>query len=108
MSTTPITDAAKYEIKYLNDQKKVVVDFDEMERLEKKYNTLRGALDTIAGGRVTNFPGAPKLLGITTSMFQRDMWLWSQKVAHAALDAPAHSFGPDDRSDHDQRAEQTE
>ena len=47
---------------------------------------LREALDTIASGWTTRFPGAPDVMTATSpDHFRGEMWSWSQKVARAAL-----------------------
>ena len=44
------------------------------------------ALDTIAGGHTSRFPGAPDVMkAASPEAFQSAMWNWSQKVARAAL-----------------------
>jgi len=51
---------------------------DEIERL-------REALDTIAGGRVDRFRGERDVMGVSPLEGGGAMWLWSRRVARAAL-----------------------
>ena len=51
---------------------------------EEKLRKASEALRVIAGGRIDQFPGGPRIE--SGLLFQSGMWKWSQKVAHSALD----------------------
>ena len=46
---------------------------------------LHTALETIAGGYIDRFPGAPDVMAESPDIFRHKMWIWSQEVARAAL-----------------------
>lgn len=52
--------------------------------------TEREALEIIAGGYTSRFPGAPDPMTATSpAEFRSSMWTWSQQVARSALSEPA-------------------
>ena len=60
----------------------------EIDELRAALDTTMKALTTIAGGWTNRFPGAPDPMTTESPLhFRSDMWLWSQKVAKAALAA---------------------
>lgn len=62
------------------------MSMEEVSMLGEDITKLRKALDTIAGGHTTRFPGAPDVMVETPESFRSKMWAWSQAVAKAALE----------------------
>jgi len=59
---------------------------DELEQSRKEIERLREALDTISGGHINRFPGAPNLdTPLSPLQFQAELLGWSQRVARAAI-----------------------
>ena len=52
----------------------------------QEIERLKAALETIAGGHTSRFPGAPcAMTAASPNAFRSAMWRWSQAVANAAI-----------------------
>lgn len=77
----------------VRDFAKLQAELARLRPLADDAGRLREALDTIAGGWINRFPGAPNIMKVSPTDFQHGMWSWSQAVAKAAL-SPAQSQEP--------------
>ena len=70
------------------------LNYSEAKRLRAVNAELVAALDTIAGGYINRFPGAPDVMtAASPKEFRGAMWSWSQRVARAAI-AKARNTSP--------------